>query len=332
MVNIMEDRRVPSTRPPAAETASDDDVLRRVIKEAQDALDALARQLKAAGKLVDDLGRRDALADLAGVSDAVRKLERVNLPDGAPREHVSRLVTVLKAWLSEKERHLRFHFGRDLREAATRAGVACAPLTTDPPEFRLGLFTVGVDFSRRVAILRYARNDLATLPLNADAILEACQKQHAFLEGTRFDPGAFFEQFLAAYQVRLHRLGLSFGNRIDVVDLLGELAFLRQDPSFFENPRREDFIPYSRVQLAYDLARLRRAGRLSHRGVRVALGSATGGSTRQKQRVLYLEDERGNGQWYLSVRFTREEEPQEASESGSQGSVARDEAAVSPDS
>jgi hypothetical protein len=291
-----------------AELESPHDAIVARVKQTRDVADQMGRVLKAIGKPLTDLSRKDIWTDVGAVMAAWQKLDKVTLPEGDLKTAVGALSQALQAHLVEEERKLKFYFGRDLREAAGRAGLAFAPLTTDPPEFRLGVFTVGVDLPRRAAVVRYARNDLLRVPLNADAIVEAVQKQHAALEGKGFDPTRYFEQVLGAWQVRLHRAGQPFGARVDLVDLLPEIAFVRQGTAFLEDPQRENFVPYSRVQMAYDLARLRRAGKLAHNGLRLSLGSATGGSTKQKSRVLYLEDERGNGQWYLSIRFAREGE------------------------
>jgi len=291
------------------ETSSTTEALQHLIQQANDAADQVGRALKAIAKTLQELSRKEALGDVAVVMGALQKLEKAQPPEGPLKAAVQALNTALKSHLAEEERRLRFHFGRDLREAATRAGVAFAPLTSDPPEFRLAQLTVAVDLPRRTAVLRYARNDLAKVSLQPDAILDAMQRQLVQLEGKSFDATEFFEQVLQAYQIRLHRVQQAFGARIDLVELLPEIAFIRQGTSFLEDPQRDNFVPYSRVQLSYDLARLRRAGKLSHRGFRLGLGSATAGSTKQKNRVLYLEDERGTGQWYLSVRFTREGEP-----------------------
>lgn len=294
------------------ETPSTAEALQNLVTRANEAADNLGRVLKAASKPLQDLSRKDALGDVNVLVASLQKLEKFELPQGPLKDSIAALNVALKSHLAEEERRLRFHFGRDLREAATAAGVQFAPLTSDPPEFRLGLFTLAVDLARRSGVLRYARTDLTKVSLQPGSILEEMQRQHAMLEGKSFDPAQFFEQVLQAYQVRLHRLQQPAGARVDLIDLLAEIAFIRQGAAFMEDPQRDHFVPYSRVQLAYDLARLRRAGKLSHRGLRLGLGSATAGTTKQKSRVLYLEDERGNGQWYLSIRFTREGESGEA--------------------
>jgi len=278
------------------------------VKTARDCAERTTKALKPVEKTLRELSRKESLDDPGALAKHAQTLRKSALPEGELKTKVDALLGVLDAHLAEEERKLKFYFGRDLRDTATSAGLAFAPLTTDPPEFRVGLFTVGVDVPRRSAVIRYARVDIEKVALSAAAIVEAAAQHAKRLEGRDFDASVFFDQLLMAYQMRLHRRGEGFGARVDIVDLLADIAFVRQGPAFFDDPRRENFTPYSRVQLAYDLARLRRAGRLSHRGFRLALGAATGGSTRQKADVLYLEDERGSGQWYLSLKFSREGE------------------------
>lgn len=294
--------------PQAAEAAGADRlaVLAERVKAARECAERTAKALKPVEKTLRELSRKETLDDAAALAKLTQTLRKAALPEGELKGRVDAMLTAVDGHLAEEERRLKFYFGRDLRDAATQAGLAFSPLTTDPPEFRLGLFTVAIDMPRRAATLRYARVDLEKTPLNAGVIVEAAAAQAKRLEGRDFDAARFFDQLLQAYQIRLHRRGEPFGSRVDIVELLAELAFVRQGEAFFEDPRRENFTPYSRVQLAYDLARLRRAGKLSHRGFRLGLGAATGGSTRQKSAVLYLEDERGTGQWYLSLKFSRE--------------------------
>ncbi len=59
-----------------------------------------------------------------------------------------------------------------------------------------------------------------------------------------------------------------------------------------------------RTEFAYDVLRLRKAGKLSHEGRRMNLGVATGSSASQKKRVIYFEDEFGSGEYKLTVFFT----------------------------
>lgn len=296
--------------PPGAEATGSEQAaaLAARVKMARDSAERTARALKPLEKALRELSRKETLEDAGAVSKIAQTLRKSPLPEGELKREVDAMLTAVDAHLAEEERKLKFYFGRDLRDAAARASLAFAPLTSDPPEFRIGLCTVAVDMPRRSGTLRYARVDLAKVPLNVDAIVTAAAQQAARLEGRGFNAEQFFDQLLQAYQIRLLRRNEAFGTRIDIVDIIAEVAFARQGRPFHEDPRSENFLAYSRVQLAYDLARLRRAGKLSHRGFRLGLGAATGGSTRQKADVLWLEDERGSGQWYLSLKFSREGE------------------------
>lgn len=265
-------------------------------------VDAVENAAKGAARLAKDLLRAIEGQDAVKAAAALEKLEKSEVP----ALDVRAALEPIKRHLAEEDRRLKFYFGKQLREAAAKAGLEAAPLTSDPPEFRIGHLTALVDLSRRRASIRYARLEIDTVPASPEAVVDAVRKAQAWLESGTFDPDRWFDQLFEAYRVRLQRVGEPFGTRVDIVDLLPEIAFARQPERFREDPRRENFQPYERVQMAYDLARLRRAGRLARQGHRLALGSATGGSTKQKARVLYLEDDRGSGQYYLSLWFTRE--------------------------
>lgn len=281
-----------ATAPPIA------DVARAALRE----VESLEKAARGAAKALKDLTQALETGDAPKAAAALQKLEKAPMP----AVDLSPVVARAKGQLAEEERRLKFYLAKELREAAARAGVEFSVLTTDPPEFRLGSLTAAVDLSRRQSSIRYARLELDRTGTNPEAIVEACRKSQAALEGRAFDAERYFARLMDAYRVHLARTQQAFGTRLDLADLLAEVAFGMQGEKFYEDPQRENFVPYTRVQLAYDLARLRRAGRLSQQGFRLALGSATAGTTKQKSRVLYLEDERGNGQYYLSLWFTRE--------------------------
>jgi hypothetical protein len=84
---------------------------------------------------------------------------------------------------------------------------------------------------------------------------------------------------------------------VDLVDTLAPLAWLL-DPS---SGRKTT--PYPRHMLAYQLYRLQREAHLQHEGLRLELGTATGGSTRHKAKVLFVPSSHTEGFYYLSLRF-----------------------------
>ena len=94
---------------------------------------------------------------------------------------------------------------------------------------------------------------------------------------------------------------------MEILDFLPYLALQMQPPAFQVDPSVRNFKGYSRVQFAWDVLRLRREGTFVQDGWRFNLGVATGTTAQQKKRVIWFEDEHGDGEFKLTVFFTRME-------------------------
>ena len=244
------------------------------------------------------------LSDLIQKADLVKAQKLLNqLQASAPPETPgAEAATAVKSWCEQEERQRPLRFGRMLREAAEGAGLSYQQLGASPPTVRIDPFNIELDFKKGEAEISYSRLELATVPLDCDQILRERARLLSSLESAEFEPADYLAKIFEAYRRTLAAHGLKWGERVDLVELLPELAFLQQSERFRKDPVREAFKPYGKVRFAYDLARLRRARHLEHLGARLTLGTATLGSTRQKDRVMFLE-EAGQGQYYLSLAF-----------------------------
>ena len=260
--------------------------------------EAWEKYCKQQGKLWRELSDLIHRADLTKAQKLLNQLQGTQAPE-LPRDEAAAAV---KSWCEAEERQRPLKLGRLLREAAEAAGVGFQQLGASPPTVRLDPFTVELDFKKGEAEISYSRLELAKVPLDCDQILREHGRLLASLETPDFDPAEYLKNVFEAYRRTLASQGLKWGERVDLVELLPELAFLQQNERFRKDPTREAFKPYGKVRFAYDLARLRRARQLEHQGARLTLGTATLGSTRQKDRVLFLE-EAGQGQFYLSIAF-----------------------------
>lgn len=211
-------------------------------------------------------------------------------------------LTSLQQWCSDEERQRPVKFAGQLRQAAEEAGLTCQSLGQQPPTLRLAPIEVELDFKAGLARLSYARLPLGEAPLEVSRILQERSRLLASLDSEGFDPAEYVARLHLAYRRCLLSQGLKSGDRVELMDLLPELAFLSQSDRFRKDPTRESFRPYGKVRLAYDLSRLRRSGNLEHQGARMTLGTATLGTARHKDRVLFLE-EAGQGQYYLTLAF-----------------------------
>ena len=253
---------------------------------------------KQQGKLWRELNDLIQKADLAKAQKLLNQLQA-----GAPPETPGAEAAVaVKSWCEQEERQRPLRFGRMLREAAEGAGLSYQQLGASPPTVRIDPFNIELDFKKGEAEISYSRLELATVPLDCDQILRERARLLSSLESAEFEPADYLAKVFEAYRRTLASHNLKWGERVDLVELLPELAFLQQNERFRKDPVREAFKPYGKVRFAYDLARLRRARHLEHLGARLTLGTATLGSTRQKDRVMFLE-EAGQGQYYLSLAF-----------------------------
>lgn len=266
-------------------------------------LGELQKTVKAVQKLLKDLSSAKVLADDRKLTRSLEQLKKLEAGPPELSQEWREVAEGLERWQQHRKKTLPLTFGRELKEAATGAGVEFSTLTADPPAYRLAPFTVEARFGKGRAFLSYARLPVGEAELDVAAILIARERYLRALEGDDFEPETYFDRLLEAYRRVVAGSGARPGGRVELVELLPELAFLFQSTRFRSDPVRENYRPYGKVRLAYDLGRLKRAGCLAREDTRLALGTATIGTTRRKDRVLYLEDSSGRGQYYLTIGF-----------------------------
>ncbi|MEZ5990413.1 MAG: hypothetical protein R3F30_15125 [Planctomycetota bacterium] len=266
----------------------------------------LATVCQARAKELDRLGRAlAAVADEAGFRDPARRRKLAKeLRDARLLAEVTTDLGELGPALAEAERawrqELHMGFVDRLLEAAAARGLEPRRLGDRPPVWGLGGLAVELDLDKEQALVSYAREEVARCALDPAAILDAVDEARAGLEAWWPGPERFFDALAAAWGARLGREGRPAGERVALVDLCDELAV--------ELARRglgpgKDLQPFPRVALAACLDRLAREGALQQGRLRLELGTATGGTTKDKRNVLFLEAGMGGGQYYLSLRF-----------------------------
>lgn len=254
----------------------------------------MARQRKAQAKALESLAKAGVAP--AAVSKALLALDKAGEMPLRP------LRTQVAGWIEHEASTRGERLSRQLRERAAAAGMELAVLTRDPLELRLAPLGISVDLSRNKASLHFGKTELESCGAQAGEILLARERAIRGLERRPWDPLAWTRSLRAAWT----RAG-GDGWR-EIADLLPGLAFELQDDRFRRDPSPKTFKAYGRAALAYDLWRLRRDRQLTVDGWRLTLGPATGGSTKDKRQVFWLEDDQGRGQYFLTLRFVRESE------------------------
>ena len=241
-----------------------------------------------------------AMSRLGERPDPTRLRKELDRLDAEAAVELRALKGRLSEWLDSEASGRRRRLALELKALCAERGVAARVVSKTPLELRLAPLAVVFDVARDKATLRFARQAVAHCRADAQAVMAAHHTAVQDLEGTEWQAAELIAQLHTAWT----RVGSGW---VSIGDVLPELAFLRQPDVWRREPTPAHAHPYPRVQLAYDLHRLRRDRTLSHRGLRLALAPATGGSRRDKHATLWVEDAQGQGSWMHLMRFERTE-------------------------
>lgn len=260
-----------------------------------------AKALKAQAKAIAVLAKAVSPPSPDRLGRGLAALEKAGGAD------VSAVRMEIEAWLAEEKAGRRERLSTALRAGCEAANLELLVLSKAPLELRLPPISARIDLEANRAELLYSQQLLASCEADAAAILTARRGAVAALEGEGWAT--------AAFHTLLHRAwtrAAPGGGWAELVDVLPEVVLLHQPRSFRLDPAPKRFVSYSRAQFAYDLWRLRRDRALSQNGWRLSVAPATGASTKDKKAVFWLEDDRGQGQYHLTLRFVRESEREES--------------------
>ena len=159
--------------------------------------------------------------------------------------------------------------------------------------------TLEVNFEAAKCTWTYAHETLSTVSLAPEEIMA----EHAHLvdafRAARIDSAQFFTICHKAYEMALIRAGQKPTERVDIVELLTPMAWLWPET----HAGKKGMAQLPRYLMAYQLQKLRSDRMLQQNGLRLDLGAATGGTTRNKSGVLYIPQGASEGQYYLSICF-----------------------------
>ncbi len=277
---------------------------RERVEELKKALKARLRDGDKARKALEELGKPGALEKLDVVGPALGALREADLAALGLGDPAGALVGALVDVRGQLEARARMKVLGELTRLAEAEGLSAQRVGDAPPAVLVAPLVVELDFDRGLAVLTYAREPVAEVPLDAAAILKARGEVMAAILEAAAPSEVFFERLVGAYRLALAAGGGQAGDRVDLVDLLAPLALLQTPREGWRKADLSKLEPFPRHLLAYQLQRMRREGVLERGGLRLELGTATGGTTRNKRDVLFVPTTPSEGQYYLSVRFT----------------------------
>ena len=278
--------------------------LERALTEFKEELQRRARPIVRAKKATEQLCRTGTLEDLERVQKYAGRLKDSNLEAIEMEERRRGAMDSLDQFIRHRKRKRRQKFLQKLHGRADERGVDFEKRSQTPLTMYAAPLTLEANFETGRVSLSYARCEMAETRLDPEAVFEAYDRAVAELEGRTVDSELFFERLRDAYDLVLRNRGEAKGERVDLVDLLAPLALMSSSADDWRDNSFDAISPYPRYLLSRQLAKLRGDGLLTDGDLRIDLGTATGGSTENKEDVVFIPSGKDDGQYYLSIRFT----------------------------
>ncbi len=274
--------------------------IENLIEQTRSALKELPR----AEKALKSLAKSNQLVRGNALTKALKAVEKSSLTAIGADDQRLEILAAIDAYSENQKKTIRTKFLTELTEKAAELSTPLQKIAESPLTFYLHPLTIEIDFEREKTTLSYAREPVETTAIHAGDVLETYQKSVEKIRKNAALSDAFFDLLLQAYRTVLIARGDQPGERVDLVDLLVPLSILQVNRNDWRKKGIGGIKEFPRYMLAYQLNRLRNDGMLERAGTRLELGTATGGSTKDKRNVLFVPSSQAEGQYYLSIRFT----------------------------
>jgi len=276
------------------------------VAEFQAVIKSEAKDLGRLATALGPLAKPQAFEDVAKLEVLI---ERVSKKVGglSTSERAEPLLQALRDVARRIRDRVRTQLGAELRDACKVRDLEFRIISREEPiEVRIPPFAVRIHRDKGRAEILFARQVIEGCSADAASIMKAHESASRSMSRD-FDSAAFFQACLRAWRAALAAGQVESTKRVEIVDFLPYLAVQLQDRKFRVEPIDRNFRGYSRARFAFDANRLREAGGFRQGGWKMSLGVATGTTASQKNRVIYFENGSGEGEYKLTVNFTRVE-------------------------
>jgi len=233
--------------------------------------------------------------DIRRAEEYVQKIEKSL---GKLRENLP-IMQVLQEWLDQKKGllenykiSLKGRFALELEEELKKVGLT---LSGHYPELKTWLLTIEINFSTNKATLWYGpkQERMGVCSLSPSKIAQQINFVRSNL-GSKLPKEELIQKLYQAY--RRTEKG-AIGEPSPIIEVLRELAFLLQPPSFGADPLKENYKSYGRADFSYDLFSLRDNQAFK-------LITATRAFTKSRSTFIWVPmSESGTGATYSHIQF-----------------------------
>lgn len=237
------------------------------------------------------------------VSNIRRKYEKANLSNDFSGE-IDKLLADYDREILLTENSCRATFGKELHDKLSELNIAHEG---QYPKYKLfnGLLYLIADLSSGKTKLFYGNETekIGECKTDPEAIAKLIISAQTTIFEREFDDESFLSELKAAYDIWLFKNDAEKNSEVKIVDLLPEIAFIKQDLRFRSNPSKLRFKDYTKVQLSYDLSRLnaRTTGNSE-----LKLTAAKRSNTRSQKGVIWIPSKtRAIGETFSGIKFEK---------------------------
>ena len=233
-------------------------------------------------------------ADALPMQKALVKLETTaaEVDNSTLDTAVSAFTTITQTALD----NLAFEFATDLREEFAKRGETVAGR---PPTLTVGILTFKIDMAARKGQWFYGKDPLTKpIPLSLTGILKAYDRQVKRIISRTLDE-KFITDLQKAWQDCVNkRKSKRSEQRINIIEVYGQLIMNRQSNRFRNQPSRRTFKDYEREFFVRDLVLIQEQQSPPFR-----LGVATKSQAEQASRSIWLPKTAVDGVYYSDITF-----------------------------
>jgi len=214
---------------------------------------------------------------------------------------------LLEIWINQEknklelaESNLRSSFAENLYNLLRENGYK---LEGHLPKLKVGFYHLDIDFKRNQCRIYYGQDKEPVVNLKIDPveISNFITNHKQKLNESFGDPDSFVSNLERAYMSVLKKSDDRIEEKPSIVDVMLELALLKQRESFHNDPLQKYFKNYGRIQFSYDLYRLLKN---TPQDIRVKLSTATRAQARNRGSYLWVpKNELGDGSIYSCIEI-----------------------------
>lgn len=200
--------------------------------------------------------------------------------------------------INKHKEEFHFNLGTKLKELFSSFGELKGQL----PVLRVKFYTIRFNFSNGEVQIWWGpeKEPIGKVALEPAIIFQTIKQFDDNLAKMWNSPEDFLRLLKSAYERHTKVNNLEYNSKVNLLDLLLEIAILMQGKSFKIDPTKAHFSEYSRIQYSYDLYKIKSI----QQNQNLQLSVATFAITEDRSKSLWVPDnENGEGTYFQSIAF-----------------------------